>query len=131
MRYSRHVLALAVVVTAACATHSTSEIPTSGPGDNVITRAELDSSGAANVYDVIARRHALFLRDRGPTSINSTSAPRAVVFMGDQYYGEIDALRNLPVERAESVRYYSGTEASAKFGRQYNGGVIQVLPRYQ
>jgi hypothetical protein len=123
--------ALAVGATGACSTHSSAEIQPPGSAVNVITRDELDSAGAVSIYDVIVRRHAYFLRDRGATSINSTSAPRAVVFMGEQYYGEIETMRNIPAERVASARFYAGTEAAAKFGRQYNGGVIQLLPRFQ
>jgi hypothetical protein len=123
--------ALAGGVTSACSTHSSPEIQPAGSAINVITREELDSAGAVSVYDVIVRRHAYFLRDRGATSINSTSAPRAVVFMGEQYYGEIETMRNIPAERVGSARFYAGTEAAVKFGRQFNGGVIQLIPRYQ
>jgi hypothetical protein len=124
-------LALAASLTAAAACHRAPDVAVPGSAMNVITRDELDSAGAVSIYDVIVRRHALFLRDRGPTSINSKSAPRAVVFLAEQEYGPIETLRNLPAERFESVRYYSGTEAAARFGSQYNGGVIQLVPRYR
>jgi len=134
MRWSRFLLAAALAGSAAVAEsacHPAPEVAPVGSRSDVITRDELDSAGSVSVYDVIMRRHASFFRSRGPTSINSSSAPRAVVFMLEQPYGEIESLRNVPAERIESIRYYSGTDAASKFGRIYNGGVIQLIPRYQ
>ena len=98
---------------------------------NVVTRAELAEVGTGSVYDAIVRRHGLFLKDRGRTSIYGKNIPRAVVFIADTEYGAIETMRNLPAERYEMVRYYPDTEASAKFGSQYMGGVIQLVPRYE
>ena len=98
---------------------------------NVVTRAELAEVGTGSVYDAIVRRHGLFLKDRGRTSIYGKNTPRAVVFIADTEYGQIETMRNLPAERYEMVRYYPDTEASAKFGSQYMGGVIQLIPRYE
>lgn len=134
MKWSRVLLAVALAGSAAVAVgacHPAPEVALPGSRSDVITRDELDSAGNVSVYDAIVRRHASFFRSRGPTSINSTSAPRAVVFMLEQPYGEIESLRSIPVERIESIRYYSGTDAATKFGKIYNGGVIQLIPRYQ
>ena len=120
----------ALVATSACHTPPR-EFGVAGSGDNVITRDELDSAGTASVYDVIVRRHALFLKDRGPSSIYGLNTSRALVFIGDTEYGVIETLHNLPAERYEQVRYFNGPEASAKWGSRYIGGVIQLIPRYQ
>lgn len=124
-------MSLLTVGSAAAACHKAPDVALPGSADNVITRDELDSAGAASVYDAIARRHALFFRDRGTSSLYGNNVTHAVVFIGDQYYGEIPTLRNLPVERFQSVRYYTGTEAASRFGSQYHAGVIQLIPRYE
>jgi hypothetical protein len=98
---------------------------------NIVTRAELAEVGTGSVYDAIVRRHGLFLKDRGRTSVYGKNIPRAVVFIADTEYGVIETMRNLPADRYEMVRYYPDTEASAKFGSQYMGGVIQLVPRYE
>lgn len=118
-----------LMANAAC--HRGPDVALPGSAENVVTREELESAGSASVYDVIVRRHALFFRDRGPTSVLGHSTPRAVVFMAETEYGIIESLRNLPASRIETIRYYSGTEASARFGSRYSGGVIQLMPRYQ
>ena len=116
---------------AVLACHRGPEVAMSGSGPNVITSAELDSAGTISVYDVILRRHALFFKTRGATSVYNRSTPRAVVFLGETPYGEIETLRNQPASRFEMIRYYTGIEAASKFGSQYHGGVIQLIPRVE
>lgn len=118
-----------VTLLAACHQRVAEPSPTGNP--NVVTREELEAVGTGSVYDAIVRRHGLFLKDRGRTSIYGKNIPRAVVFIADTEYGIIETMRNLPAERFEMVRYYSDTEAAAKFGSEYIGGVIQLIPRYQ
>ena len=119
-----------IVVLAACY-HQ----PSTGAGGrsvrNVITQEQIDSTSAANVYDLIARLHADFLKDRGKTSIKTNQRDRAVVFLNDQEYGIPETLRNLQPDRFMEIRYFSGTDASSKFGSQYGGGVIQLISRSQ
>ena len=116
-----------VMVVAACYT------PARGGGSvrNVITQDEIDSSRAANVYELINHLHAEFLIDRGRTSIITNQHSRAVVFLNDQEYGIPETMRNIPVSRISEVRYFTGPEAITRFGSQYGGGVIQLIPRYE
>lgn len=97
----------------------------------MITQDQIDSTSSTNVYDLIARLHADFLKDRGVTSIKTNQRDRAVVFLNDQEYGIPETLRNLQPGRFMEIRYYSGPEAVAKFGSQYGGGVIQLISRNQ
>lgn len=98
---------------------------------NVITQEQIDSSRASNVYEVITRYHADFLRDRGRTSLRTNQHERAVVFLNDHEYGIPETMRNIPIGRIAEIRYYPGTDAVAKFGSQYGGGVIQLISRSQ
>jgi len=125
------VLALLVAIVAGCHQQQPSDSILSGGRPNVITRDQIDSTGYGNVYDVIARLHAEFLRDRGVSSIKLNVRDRATVFLNDVEYGIPETLRNFPTADVEEVRYFSGPEASAKFGPQYGGGVIQLISRTQ
>ena len=98
---------------------------------NVITRQEIDSSDAANVYDLIARLHADYLKDRGKISIKSNTHDRAVVFLNDQEYGILETMRNIPCTRLEEVRFLAGPDAVARYGAQYGGGIILLVSRSQ
>jgi hypothetical protein len=127
-RHARVAMLLVAALGTACAHSGAAAV---SPNEAVITAAELDSAGTASVYDVIARGHALFLRNRGRTSIYGDTSPRAVVFIGETEYGDLETLRNQPASRFGMVRYYSGTEAASKFGSRYSGGVIQLVPRVE
>jgi outer membrane receptor for ferrienterochelin and colicin len=96
---------------------------------NVITQDQIDSTGYTNVYDVIARLHAEYLRDRGAVSIKTNQHARAVVFLNAQEYGIPETLRNFPAGGVSEIRYYRGPDAVSKFGSQYGGGVIQLISR--
>ena len=119
-----------IVLVAAC--HQPAVRP-SGPLSvpNVITREEIDSSSAQNVYELIARLRGGFLKDRGKISLKTNTHNRAVVFMNDQEYGILETMRNIPTSRIAEVRYYSGIDAVARFGSQYGGGVVLLVSRVE
>ena len=96
---------------------------------NVITRQEIDSTEATNIYDLIARLHADYLKDRGKISIKTNTHDRAVVFLNDQEYGILETMRNIPCSRVEEVRFFSGPDAVARYGAQYGGGVVLLISR--
>ena len=96
----------------------------------VITRAELGAASGVSTYDAVLRLRPYFFRDRGPTSlVNQSTRTRSVVFVDDREYGEIESLKNFPAERVEEVRFYSGLEATTRFGSAYGAGVIQLRMR--
>ena len=99
--------------------------------NNVITQEQIDASGASNVYDVIARLRGNFLNDRGRVSLRTNKHSRAIVFLNDQEYGIPETMRNIPPNRVAEIRYYPGTDALARFGAQYGGGVILLISRNQ
>jgi len=106
--------------------------PPKGPAysdHRVITEDEIDASNATTAYDVIARLRADFLRTRGPTSLLLPSRGEAVVFLNDQEYGAIDALRSVRAADVAEIRFFPGQEAVTKFGSRYVGGVIQLVQR--
>ena len=114
---------------AACASAGPARQPTPSTS-NVISRAELEAEGSANVYDVIARLRPNFLRSRGPTSVMNASARTvAAVFVDDIEYGDLESLRRFPAMRIAEIRYYSGPEATTKFGSVFGAGVIALKAR--
>ncbi|HEX6575425.1 MAG TPA: TonB-dependent receptor plug domain-containing protein [Gemmatimonadaceae bacterium] len=101
-----------------------------GPGlpimPNVITAQEIESSKAANAYDVIKKLRGNFLSYRGRTSMNNTSSPDPVVFVDDQAYGPLASLRTIPAAQIETIRLYRTWEAQTKYGRGLMGGAIAI-----
>jgi hypothetical protein len=122
-------IVLALMLSLGCH-HRAAESRGSG-SNNIITQEEIDAAGASNVYDIIARLHGNFLSDRGRVSLRSNTHSRAVVFLNDQEYGIPETMRNIPPGRVSEIRFYPGTDALARFGAQYGGGVIQLISRNQ
>jgi outer membrane cobalamin receptor len=129
MRWRHLVICLAISAGAACHTAGSPE-QGAAPND-IITREQIDSTHATSIYDVVARLHGEYLRDRGSISILTSQHARAVVFLNDQEYGIIETMRNIPPDRVAMIRYYDGPQAVAKFGSQYGGGVIQLVSRFE
>jgi outer membrane cobalamin receptor len=114
---------------AAC--HPQPSSPSAGTSRNVITQEEIDAADATNVYDVVAKLHGSYLNDRGRASIRTNTHSRAIVFLNDQEYGIPETMRNIPPGRIGEIRFFPGTDAAARFGSQYGGGVIQLISRTQ
>jgi outer membrane cobalamin receptor len=122
-------IALALALSVGCH-HQPSDSPGSA-SNNVITQEQIDAADASSIYDVVARLRGNFLNDRGRVSLKSNTHSRAVVFLNDQEYGIPETMRNIPPGRVSEIRFFPGTDALARFGAQYGGGVIQLISRNQ
>ncbi|MEP6620300.1 MAG: hypothetical protein ABJE47_13335 [bacterium] len=129
----RLIIGASIVSVVIMACHAQPPLPdgTVASRKDVITQEQILSTGYTNIYDVIARLHAEYFRDRGAVSVKLNQHARAVVFLNDQEYGIPETLRNFSASGVAEIRYYTGTDASAKFGSQYGGGVIQLISRNQ
>jgi hypothetical protein len=121
-------LAVVLLFLSACAWRG----PGAPEGDpNLITRDQIAATHGSTVYDVIARLHAEFLRDRGATSINLGTRDVATVFLNGVEFGSIESLRTIAASDIEQIRYFPGVDAVVKFGRAYAGGVILLTSRVE
>lgn len=125
------IVAVMVMTVLVSGCHSQPRTGTVTNRQNVITREQIDATQAANVYELIARLHGNFLNDRGRVSIMTNQHARAVVFLNDQEYGIPETLRNFSPDHVGEIRFFSGTDAVARFGAQYGGGVIQIISRVE
>ena len=80
----------------------------------VITADELAESGAMNLFDAVQRLRPEWLRAGGARSFGngSGSYTDVVVYQNNAQMGGLDALRQMGVEMAQSLRYLDGTSAS-------------------
>jgi len=118
-------LGIAFLAAVSCVRPATS----AGSNRKLITEDEILSTNATTAYDVIARLRAEYLRNRGPTSLVLPSRAEPVVFLNEQLYGAIDALKQVRSSDLAEIRFYDGPDAVTKFGSQYSGGVIQLVTR--
>jgi hypothetical protein len=95
---------------------------------NIISRDELTASDAITVYDAVIKLRGNFLTARGRTA-GREDFSKPSVFLDGVRYGDLDALRNIPVGIVESVRLYRAWEAQQRFGNGTMGGAIEVTSR--
>ena len=96
---------------------------------NVISREELGSVTAANLFEAIRVLRPEWLSRRNPTALLAQGEYPLVVYMDRMRFGDVTSLRQLPVTMALSVRYLSPSEAEGEFGVGNIAGAIQVRTR--
>jgi outer membrane cobalamin receptor len=113
---------------AACASSSSG---TSSPGRqrDLITMQEIQSSTGSTAYEVIEMLRPEMLRTRGSASMRSASPEYAVVYVDGVRSGGLEALRNVPREMLQEIRYLNGADATTLYGTGHGGGAIQVRTR--
>jgi hypothetical protein len=103
---------------------------------STISADDMKSLDLSNLYDVIQRLHPEWLVQRSNPSMSggsrsrgsaASSDPSIQVYMDMQHAGNIDMLKQIPINAASALKYYSPSEAEAKFGTGNSNSVIQVL----
>lgn len=133
--YRKITLTALLIVTAACGgggsqapAGASAPTPTTRER-NVITRAEIEQADwATNAFDLVQRLRPGFLRVSGPTTWSGASQT-AMVRLNDQELGDFGALRQILVSSVQEIRYYSASEATAKFGGIRGRPVIWVTTK--
>ena len=104
---------------------------TNAPDNRMITEDEIDSAHAASAYDAIKRLRPQFLIVHGRESVNPNDPPALPnVYVDNQYYGDISALRGISGSIIESIRFYSAAEAQYTFGRGNMAGAISITTKH-
>lgn len=104
---------------------------------NILTSDEMAAAhaDAATAYDAIARLRPNWLAAHGLTSTlggGGGGTEFAIVFLDGQSYGDLNSLRTIQAYHVVEFRYYSITEAGAKFGlRAGSSGVIEIISNPQ
>ncbi|MBA2687375.1 MAG: hypothetical protein H0U64_04670 [Gemmatimonadaceae bacterium] len=97
---------------------------------SVITEAEIVSSGAQTAYDAVKKLRSNFLASRGKTTLNNTSTEEPSVYLDDQLFGLVNALKQIPATQVAEIRLYRAWEATTKYGTGNMGGVIAIFSRH-
>lgn len=95
----------------------------------VISRAEIEqATWATNAFDLVQRLRPNFFRTAGPTNVSG--APQIpVVRLNEIDMGEIAALRQIQLASVQEIRFYSASEATARFGGLRGRPIIHVISR--
>jgi hypothetical protein len=89
-----------------------------------ITRAELDGTGIADVYEAVRILRPRWLRPRMATGAND-GLP--LVYVQRMRYGSIRELRRFRVAGIKEIRYVDARSATTRWGMGHSNGVIEVI----
>jgi len=95
---------------------------------NVITRAEMDQSEYASLYEVVQALRGRWLRSRGPNTI--LGKPTEVqVMLDDMRLGGVGTLRSLTRDNVVTIAFVDPVAAAQRWGGKYAQGTIVVTTR--
>ena len=125
------VVSVSALLLVACASGTGGGARTSAPtarrDPNLITAEELSSKQAQTLYDAIrALRPAWMMRSR-PTTLMPQNEGALIVYLDGQRFGSIESLRQFVPNAVQAVRYYSPSNAEARFGPGHMHGAIEVF----
>ena len=123
------VLCAGLVMACASSTRTGDPIPTRDR--NMIVRAELATRASSNLHEIVNSLRPNWLRPPlGGSGVGGRSSNQPpVVYLDGRRFGELEALRTMSAESAETLRYLSVTEAQSKFGSVVTTPVIEVFTR--
>jgi outer membrane cobalamin receptor len=124
---SRSGALLLCLTLAGCATSNPTRSATSS---DVISRADIEASSAANAYELVQELRPQFLRRRGQTSMRDPGSGYPVVYINDVRHGSLDVLYTIRLEEIDEIRYIGSSDATTRWGTGHTGGVIQVRANY-
>lgn len=91
---------------------------------NVLTHEQIIESRTPNAFEAVATLRSNWLLPRG---VDSFSRPGQVqVYFNDTRLGGVETLRGIGLNEIGYIRYFDGTEASARWGLDHGHGVIYV-----
>jgi hypothetical protein len=107
---------------------------------NIISREELDAapSSIQTVYEAIQQLRPAMLQTRAGRSAESgddgrtggdNSSGGIAVYTGGTRLGDINELRNVPIQQVASIQRLSASDATTRFGTGHPMGAIVIINR--
>lgn len=100
---------------------------------DAISHDELNQMPALNLYEVVQRIHPEWLVARNQATVGGRNSQTASgqsgvqVYIDTQRLGNVEMLRQISVNAAASLKYYSSSEAQSRFGVGNTSGAIQII----
>jgi hypothetical protein len=127
IRSTSRALLLVSLASAAC-TSSPSGRPSAPRSDpNVITQAQIQQHKFTNAYDAVEGLRPRWLEARGVDSFSRPS--QVLVYFDNNRVGGVAELRAITPPSIAYIRYFNGTDATARWGLDHGAGVIFVSSR--
>ena len=118
---------LTILLVTACASGPGPGTLATGGDQNLLLRDQILESGSRNVLDAVRALRGNWLTTRGIDSLNSPVQVRA--YIDDMRLGGVQDLGDISVMDVRFIRFYSGAEASARWGLDHGQGAIYVSTR--
>jgi len=96
---------------------------------NLISAEEIEGTDLRTAYEVVERLRPLWLRSRGDRSTHLTT--EIVVYQDNTMLGDIESLREIPIELVDVIRSLDSAEAGrlAGLGSRHVERVIMIITR--
>lgn len=96
---------------------------------SVLMLDEIQQSSARDAYHAVQLLRPDWLRSRGSVSTRDTRPAQVTVYVDGQRYGGATSLEQFRMGAFKEMRYYSGSEATSRWGTGHAGGVIYLTTR--
>ena len=103
--------------------------PQTSRNRNVIAPEELTDSKARDAYHAVQLLRPEWLRSRGAVSMRDPTPTSVVVYVDGQRYGGPSTLEQFRLGSFKEMRFYTGSEATSRWGTGHAGGVIYLTTR--
>lgn len=128
MRYALRLSLLLVISSLLTSCAAGSQTGSSRPSGsrNRITQEQLaELPVGLSCMDAVRRLRSSWLRVRGAAGLSSSQTVQ--VYVDNVHAGGLDFLNSRPLDGIVEIRYYSGTDATTKWGTGVGGGVIELI----
>jgi len=128
MRPRLGILVLCVLMASACASSGSSSGKTRRDNNRVLAE-ELEPLLQYNVWDAVRQLRPMWMRPGGIRNSANPGGHSPHVFLDGSPYGEMEILRTLRVQNIGEMRFIDATDATTRYGGQFQGGVILLTTR--
>ena len=91
---------------------------------NVLTTEDMAPMDSFTAWEAVQRLRPMWMRPGGIRNSANPAGHYPHVFVDGAPYGPMDSLRNFRVANIERMQYINATDATIRYGGQYQGGVI-------
>jgi len=119
----------AVLFAIGCAARTEGIRPDSPITPDRIVPSELSDVTATNAFDIVQQQRPQWIRPRGPTSFMAPDGELPAVYVDNVRYGDLEVLHDIPINEIVEIRYWSGPEATNRWGTGVVAGVIEVIKK--
>lgn len=128
MRPRHGILLLFVLIASACASGGAGSGGATRNRD-LLTQEELQPLNQHTAWDAVQRLRPMWMRPGGIRNSANPAGHYPYIFVDGSPYGSMESLRGFRVENVEEMRHVSATDATIRYGGQYQGGVILITTK--